>query len=97
MMNLTQLGFCDSFSGASFSLPARYNKKYLEQTKRQTGPHFARFSTDIAKVNTWAATSYIHTTLRQNLLEKIQFNTSTDHKDCTLWFEMLQSNVKLLK
>ena len=95
MMNLTQRGFCNSFSGASFS--ARYNKKHLEQTKRQAGPHFARFSTDIAKVNTWVAASYIHTTLRQNLLEKIQFNTSTYHKDCTLWFEMLLNNVKLLK
>ena len=62
MMNLTQRGFCNSFSGASFS--ARYNKKHLEQTKRQAGPHFARFSTDIAKVNTWVATSHIHEKVR---------------------------------
>ena len=48
-MNLTQRGFCNSFSGVSFSLPAQYNKKYFEQTKRQAvSPHFARFSTDIA-------------------------------------------------
>ena len=84
MMNLAQRGFCNSFSGASFYLPARYNKKYLEQTKRQADPHFARFSTDITKVNLWVASSYIHAKLRQNLLEKVQFNTSTDHKDYTL-------------
>ena len=98
MMNLTQHGFCNSFSGASFSLPVQYNKKYLEQTKRQAGPHFARFSRGIAKVNTWVSTSYIHAKLRQNTSEKIQLKTSTDHKDCTLRFKMLQNNdVKLLK
>ena len=35
-------------------------KNAKEQTKRQPGPHCARSSTDIAKVNTWIATSHIH-------------------------------------
>ena len=69
-----------------------------EQTKRQAGPHCARSSIDIAKVNTWIATSHIHAKVRQNLLEKIQFNTSTDHKGYTLWVKMLQNNnVELVK
>ena len=92
-MNLTQRGFGDSLSGNSFSLPARYNsKKNLRTDKRQAGPHCARSSTDIAKVNTWIATSHIHAKVRQNLLEKIQFNTSTDHKNYTLEVKILQNN-----
>ena len=68
----------------SLCLHGIMTKNAKEQTKRQPGPHCARSSTDIAKVNTWIATSQIHAKVRQNLLEKIQFNISTDHKDCTL-------------
>ena len=68
----------------SFCLHGIITKNSKEQTKRQAGPHCARPSTDIAKVNTWIATSHIHAKVRQNLLEKIQFNTSTDHKDYIL-------------
>ena len=68
----------------SFCLHGIITKNSKEQTKRQAGPHCARPSTDIAKVNIWIATSHIHAKVRQNLLEKIQFNTSVDHKGYTL-------------
>ena len=41
-----------------------------KQTKRQAGSHYARFSTGIAKVNTWVATAHIHAKVRQTLSEK---------------------------
>ena len=34
MINLTQRGFGNSLSGASSSLPSRYNKKYLRTNKK---------------------------------------------------------------
>ena len=71
MMNLTQRGLGDSFSGDSFSwLHGVITKMLNEQTKRQAGSHFARFSTDIGKVNTWAATAHIHAKVRLTLSEK---------------------------
>ena len=68
----------------SLCLYGTITKNTKEQTKKQAGPHCARPSTDNAKVNTWIATSHIHAKVRQNLLEKIQFNTSVDHKGYTL-------------
>ena len=67
MMDLAQSGFGGSLSGDSFSCLHGDLKKEIfnGQTKRQTGPHCAGFSTVIAKVNTWAATSQIHTKLRK--------------------------------
>ena len=98
-MNLTQRGFRNSFSGASFSLPARYNKRYLRTKKKQACPHFARFSTDTAKVNTWVATSYIHAKLTQNLFgKKYNLIQARIIKIDKLWFKMLQNNnAKLLR
>ena len=55
------------------------------------------FSTDIAKFITWAATSHIHAKVKQTLSDKIQLNTSTNHKECTLGARRLhKNNVKLL-
>ena len=71
MMNLTQRGLGDSLSGDSFSwLHGVIIKILNEQTKRQAGSHCARFSTNIAKVNTWVATAHIHAKVRQTLSEK---------------------------
>ena len=38
-----------------FPLHDIITKIFNKQTKRQEGPHCARFSTDIARVNTWVA------------------------------------------
>ena len=67
MMDLAQSGFGGSLSGHSFScLHGDFKKEiFNRQTKRQTGPHCAGFSTDITKVTTWAATSHIHPKLRK--------------------------------
>ena len=65
---------------------------FNEQTKRQAIPNCAEFSTDIAKVNTWVATSHIHEKLRQALSGKIQLNTSTDHKKGTPGARRLHNN-----
>ena len=100
MMDLTQPGFGGSFSGDSFScLHDDLITEILHgQTKMQAGPHCAGFSRDIAKVNTWVATSHIHTKVRQTLLDKIQLNTSTNHKECKPGVRRLHNkNVELLK
>ena len=71
MVNLAQCGFGDSLSGYLFFCVHVIITNILnKQTKRQECPHCARFSTDIAKVNTWVATSHIHAKVRQHLLEK---------------------------
>ena len=71
MVNLAQCGFGDSVSGYLFFCVHVIITNILnKQTKRQKCPHCARFSTDIAKVNTWVATSHIHAKVRQNLSEK---------------------------
>ena len=85
MMGLAQCGFGGSFSGDSFSClhGDLIKEKFNRQTKSQAGPHCARFNTDIAKVTTCVATSHVHKKFTQNLSEKIQLNTSTNHKECT--------------
>ena len=71
MINLMQCGFGDSLSGDLFSwLHGVITKMLNEQRKRQAGSHCARFSTDIAKVNSWVATSHIHEKVRQTFSEK---------------------------
>ena len=82
MMDLTQRGFGGSLLGDSFfCLHGDLIKEIFNgQTKRQAGPHCARFSTDIAKVNTWIATSHFHAKVTQILSDQIQLNTSTNHK-----------------
>ena len=100
LMELTQRGFGGSLSGDSFScLHGDLMTEILNrQTKRQSGPHCAGFSTGIGKVNTWVATFYFRATVRQTVSDKIQLNTSTDHKECTPGARRLHSdNVKLLK
>ena len=82
---ITKRGFGGSISGDSFScldgdlITGIFN----EQTKRQAGPQYVGYSTDIAKVNTWVAASHIHAKVRKILSEKIQLNRSTDHKERT--------------
>ena len=71
MVNLVQCGFGDSFSGYLFFCVHIIITNILnKQTKRQECPHCARFSTDIAKINTWVATSHTHAKVRQHILEK---------------------------
>ena len=41
-----------------------------KQTKRQVGSLCERFSTDIAKVNTWVATPHTHAKVRQTFGKK---------------------------
>ena len=54
MVNLAQCGFGDSLSGYLFSCVHVIITNILnKQRKRQECPHCARFSTDIAKTNTW--------------------------------------------
>ena len=54
MVNLAQCGFGDSLSGYLFSCVHVIITSILnKQRKRQECPHCARFSTDIAKINTW--------------------------------------------
>ena len=61
MVNLAQCGFGDSVSGYLFFCVHVIITNILnKQTKRQECPHCAKFSTDIAKVNIWVATSHIH-------------------------------------
>ena len=100
MMDLTQRGFGGSLSDDSFScLHGDLITEILSgQTKKQADPHCTGFSTDIAKVKTWVATSHIHAKVRQTLSDKIQLNTSTGHKECTSRARRLHSNnVELLK
>ena len=71
MVNLAQCGFGDSLSGYLFFCVHVIITNILnKQTKRHECPHCTRFSTDIAKVNTWVDTSHIHAKVRQNLSEK---------------------------
>ena len=71
LVNLAQCGFGDSLSGYLFFCVHVIITNILnKQTKRQEFPHCTRFSTDIAKVNTWVATSHIHAKVRQHLSEK---------------------------
>ena len=71
LVNLAQCGFGDSLSGYLFFCVHVIITNILnKQTKRQELPHCTRFSTDIAKVNTWVATSHIHAKVRQDLSEK---------------------------
>ena len=100
MMDLTQHGFGGSLSGDSFSClhGDLITKIFTGQSKRLAGPQYAGFSVVIAKVNTWVATSHIHAKVRQTLSDKIQLNTSTNHKECTPGARRLHNNnVKLLK
>ena len=72
MVNLMQRGFGGSLSCDLFSClhGVLITEIFNGQTKRQSSPHCAGFSTDIAKVNTWVATSHIHEKLRQTHSEK---------------------------
>ena len=100
MMDLAQRGFGGSISGDSFScLHGDLIKgKFNRQPKSQAGPHCAGFSTDIAKVTTCVATSHVHTKFTQTLSEKIQLNTSTNHKECTpVAIRLHNKNGELLK
>ena len=100
MMDLTQRGFDDSLSGDSFSClhGDLVTEIFNGQTKRPTGSHCAGFSTDIAKVNTWVATSHIHGKVRKTYSEKVQLNTSTNHKESTPRARRLHNNnVELFK
>ena len=100
MMDLAQRGFGGSISGDSFScLHGDLIKgKFNRQPKSQAGLHCAGFSTDIAKVTTCVATSHVHTKFTQTLSEKIQLNTSTNHKECTpVAIRLHNKNGELLK
>ena len=71
LVNLAQCGFGDSLSGYLFFCVHVIITNILnKQTKRQEFPHCTRFSADIAKVNTWIATSHIHAKVRQHLSKK---------------------------
>ena len=98
MKDLSQRGFSGSLSGDSFSyLYVDLMTNIQRSNKIQARPHCAGFSTDIVKVNAWVATSHIHAKVRQTRLEKIQLNTSTNHKECTPGASRLHNNVELLK
>ena len=82
-MNLTQRGFGGSLSGDSFSyLHGDLIAEIINgKRKRQTGVYCVRFRTYFVKVNTWVASYHIPEEVRQTLLDKIQLNTSTSHKE----------------
>ena len=100
MMDLTQSGVGGSLSGDWFF--CLHCDLIIEifngQTKRQVGPHCTGLSTDIAKVNTRVTTSHVHAKVTQILLDKIQLNTSTNHKKCTpVPIRLQNNNEELLK
>ena len=94
MVNLMQRGFGGSLSCDLFSClhGVLITEIFNGQTKRQSSPHCAGFSTDIAKVNTWL----LHLISMKNsgklIRKKIQLNTSTDHKECTAGARRLRNN-----
>ena len=97
-MDLTQCGFGGYFSGESFSCLNGYSIKeiFSGQTKRQTGPYCAGFGSDIAKFNTWVVTSHVLAKVTEILSDKIQLNTSTNHKECTPVALRLHNNIEEL-
>ena len=91
IIDLTQRDFGGSLSGDSFS--CLYGDLITEWTNQKAGiPHSAGFSTEIAKVNIFVATSHIHVKVRQTLSDKIQLNTRVNYKECTPRARRLHNN-----
>ena len=90
MMNLTQRGFGNSFSGASFSLPAPYNKKY-----KQKGRQVLTLQ-DLVQALLKLIHGLLHLISMQKLgqlfRKKYSLIQARIIKIDKLWFKMLQNN-----
>ncbi len=98
--NLKELGFGASITVDRFASihDDLHTELFNSQAKGTAGPYRSGFSANINAVNTWIATSDIHSTLRIALKQYLFLKTSSAHKENTLSGKKLhQKNVDSLK
>ena len=83
--DLSELGFGGSITGDKFSAihGDLHTELFNREAKGTAGPYRSGFSTNVNAVNTWIATSHIHSKLRVALKQQLFLKTSSVHKENT--------------